>query len=59
MKLAKKFQTWLIEDALPKLRIFGYYEVDDKTKNKIKKLNHKISLLTKSNNKLKKKYDKK
>jgi prophage antirepressor-like protein len=53
-KLDKEFKTWLIEDALPKLRNFGYYEIDDKTKNKIKNLNHKISLLTKSNNKLKK-----
>jgi prophage antirepressor-like protein len=53
MKMAKEFQIWLIEDALPKLRKFGFYEVDNKTKNKIKNLNHKISLLTKSNNKLK------
>ena len=54
MKVAEKFQEWLIEDALPKLRKYGNYEVDKKTQNKIKKLNHKISLLTKSNNKLKK-----
>ena len=54
MKLAIQFQDWLIEDALPKLRKFGFYEVDNKTKNKIKNLNHKILLLTKSNNKLKK-----
>lgn len=53
MKIAEKFQIWLIEDALPKLRKYGFYEVDNNTKTKIKKLNHKISLLTKSNNKLK------
>jgi prophage antirepressor-like protein len=54
MKVAEKFQEWLVEDALPKLRQYGKYEVDTKTQTKIKKLNHKISLLTKSNNKLKK-----
>ena len=53
MKLAKEFQVWIIEDALPKLRKYGFYEVDTKTKTKIKELNHKIALLTKSNNKLK------
>jgi prophage antirepressor-like protein len=53
MKLAKEFQVWIIEDALPKLRKYGFYEVDSKTKTKIKELNHKIALLTKSNNKLK------
>lgn len=53
MKNAEKFQTWLIEQALPKLRQYGKYEVDIKTKTKIKNLNHKISLLTKSNTKLK------
>jgi len=53
MKLAKEFQVWIIEDALPKLRKYGFYEVDNKTKTKIKELNHKIALLTKSNNKLK------
>jgi prophage antirepressor-like protein len=59
MKLAKEFQVWIIEDALPKLRKFGFYEVDNKTKTKIKELNHKIALLTKSNNKLKKNMTKK
>lgn len=54
MKNAEKFQTWLIEQALPKLRQYGKYEVDKKTQTKIKKLNHKILLLTKSNNQLKK-----
>ena len=34
-KLAKEFQIWLIEDALPKMRKFSLSEVDDKTKNKI------------------------
>jgi prophage antirepressor-like protein len=53
MKLAKEFQVWIIEDALPKLRKYGFYQVDNKTKTKIKELNHKIALLTKSNNKLK------
>jgi prophage antirepressor-like protein len=53
MKIAEKFQEWLVEDALPKLRQYGYYQVDEKTNTKIKKLNHKISLLTKSNMKLK------
>jgi prophage antirepressor-like protein len=53
MKNAEKFQTWLIEQALPKLRQYGKYEVDIKTKTKIKNLNHKISLLTKSNTKFK------
>ena len=54
MKKAETFQTWLIEQALPKLRQYGKYEVDIKTHAKIKKLNHKISLLTKSNKQLKK-----
>jgi prophage antirepressor-like protein len=53
MKIAEQFQTWLIELALPKLRKHGYYEIDAKTNAKIKKLNNKISLLTKSNKKLK------
>jgi len=53
MRVAEKFQEWLIEEALPKLRQYGKYEVDAKTQTKIKTLNHKISLLTKSNKKLK------
>ena len=53
MKIAEKFQEWLVENVLPKLRQYGKYEVDIKTKTKIKNLNHKISLLTKSNTKLK------
>jgi len=53
MKAAEHFQEWLIEEALPKLRQFGKYEVDIKIRAKLKKLNHKISLLTKSNKKLK------
>jgi prophage antirepressor-like protein len=53
MKMAEKFQSWLIEDALPQLRKHGSYQVDTKTQIKINKLNHKISLLTKSNKKLK------
>jgi len=54
MKMATIFQTWLIEQALPQLRKYGKFEVDKKTLSKIKKLNHKILLLTKSNNILKK-----
>lgn len=53
MKVAEKFQEWLVEDALPKLRQYGKYNVDVKTQTKIKKLNHKIALLAKSNKKLK------
>ena len=53
MKIAEKFQEWLVENVLTKLRQYGKYEVDIKTKTKIKNLNHKISLLTKSNTKLK------
>ena len=53
MKVAEQFQSWLIEQVLPKLRKYGHYEVDAKTQIKIKKLNNKISLLTKSNKKLK------
>jgi prophage antirepressor-like protein len=53
MKVAEKFQEWLVEDALPKLRQHGKYEIDTKTQAKIKKLNNKILLLTKSNKKLK------
>ena len=53
MKVAQTFQEWLIEKALPQLRQYGKYEVDEKTKKKLKQLNHKISLLTKSNKKLK------
>ena len=52
-KIAEQFQEWLVEDALPNLRQYGKYNVDEKTKTKLKKLNHKISLLTKSNKKLK------
>jgi prophage antirepressor-like protein len=39
MKLAEQFQEWLIEQALPKLRQYGKYEVDEKTKTKLKKCN--------------------
>ena len=54
MKLAEKFQEWLVDDALPKLRQYGKYTIDTKTQTKIKKLNHKIFLLTKTNKQLKK-----
>ena len=53
MKMAEKFQEWLVEDVLPKLRQHGKYELDAKTQSKIKELNKKILLLTKSNKKLK------
>jgi len=53
MKRAKDFQLWLINDALPKLRQFGKYEVDQKTKKKLYNLNRKIKILTDSNKKLK------
>jgi prophage antirepressor-like protein len=43
MEIAEKFQEWLVEDALPKLSQYGKYEVDEKTKIKLKKLNHKLS----------------
>ena len=35
MKVAEKFQEWLVEDALPKLRQHGKYEIDTKTQAKI------------------------
>jgi len=54
MKKAIEFQLWLINEVLPKLRQFGKYEVDDKTKKRLDNLNKKIKLLTDSNKKLKK-----
>ena len=54
MKRANTLQLWLISDALPKLRQFGKYEVDNKTKKKLDDLNRKIKLLIASNKKLKK-----
>jgi prophage antirepressor-like protein len=45
MKKAVEFQNWLIIDALPKLRKYGKYEVDKKTKRKIHNLNHQIKIL--------------
>jgi len=42
MKVADMFQTWLIDQALPKLRKYGHYEDDAKKHAKIKKLNNKI-----------------
>lgn len=45
MKKAIEFQNWLITDALPKLRKYGKYEVDKKTKDKIHNLNHQIKIL--------------
>ena len=45
MQKAIEFQNWLITDALPKLRKYGKYEVDKKTKDKIHNLNHQIKIL--------------
>jgi len=45
MNKAVEFQNWLISDALPKLRKYGKYEVDKKTKKKIHNLNHQIKIL--------------
>jgi len=53
MKKAINFQLWLINTALPKLREFGKYEVDKKTKIKLDNLNKKIKILKNSNKKLK------
>ena len=52
MKKAEQFQEWLIEDALPKLRKYGKYEVDSKMKKKLKNLNNKMKALEKTNLKL-------
>jgi len=53
MKKAKKFQEWIIEEILPKLRKYGKYEVDKKVKYKLDKLNEKIKELKKNNKVLK------
>jgi len=45
MNKAIEFQNWLITDALPKLRKYGKYEVDKKTKKKIHNLNNQIKIL--------------
>lgn len=45
MRKAVEFQNWLITDALPKLRKYGKYEVDKKTKEKIHNLNQQIKIL--------------
>ncbi len=45
MTKAREFQKWLITDALPKLRKYGKYEVDKKTKEKIHNLNNQIKIL--------------
>ena len=36
MKVAEKFQEWIVDDALPKLRQYGKYTIDTKTQTKIK-----------------------
>jgi prophage antirepressor-like protein len=53
MPIAKNFQLWLIKDALPKLRKYGKYELDNKIKKKIDILNNKIKILKKNNTILK------
>ena len=53
MKKAKKFQEWIIEEILPKLRKYGKYEVDKKVKYKLDKLNEKIKNIKRSNKVLK------
>ena len=53
MKIAEKFQEWIVEDALPKLRKYGKYELDNKIKHKIDILNNKIKILKKNNTILK------
>ena len=52
MKKAEKFQDWLAEEALPKLRKYGKYEVDSKMKKKLKNMDNKIKELEKTNLKL-------
>lgn len=52
MKIAKDFQIWLTKEVLPTLREQGSYEVKLQLKEKIKKLNKKVSLLTKQKNEL-------
>ena len=52
MKKAEKFQEWLIEEALPKLRKYGKYEVNTKMKKKLKDMNEKMKILEKTNLKL-------
>ena len=52
MKKAEQFQEWLIEDALPKLRKYGKYEVNNKMKKKLKDMNEKMKILEKTNLKL-------
>ena len=54
MKNAISFQLWLVNDVLPNLRKYGKVEVNNKIKIKLKKLNKKILLLQKYNEKLKK-----
>ena len=54
MKLALKFQLWLVKEALPNLRKYGKYEVDKKTKKRLNDLNDKIKSLELDNKKLKK-----
>ena len=53
MKKAKKFQEWIIEEILPKLRKYGKYENDKKVKYKLDKLNEKIKNIKRSNKVLK------
>jgi len=54
MKVAVKFQLWLVKDALPNLRKYGKYKVSEKIKKKLDELNNKIKILENDNIKLKK-----
>ena len=59
MKIAVKFQLWLVKEALPNLRKYGKYEIDKKIKKKLDNLNKKIKILEINNKKLKKNLTKK
>ena len=53
MRKAIEFQSWLINEVLPNLRKYGKFELNNKIKTKLKKLNKKIKLLEKNNKILK------
>ena len=54
---AKKFFMWVVKNVIPDIRNKGYYEVNEKQNNEIKKLNNTIehlyqeNLILKNNNK--------
>ena len=45
-KEASKFYKWVIEDVLPSIRNKGYYELEEKHKEKVIQLNEKIIKIT-------------